>query len=72
MKKINLDAVPMQESRSPKGRFRHYSQDVLTAIRQTNADRMSGVRFPFGVKLGGLPPRAANGPDRSHSGRAVY
>lgn len=72
MKKINLDAVPVQEARSPKGRFRHYSQDVLTAIRQTNGDRMSGVRFPFEVKLVRLPPRAANGPYRSHSARWVY
>ena len=35
MKKINLNAVPVQESRSPKGRFRQFSQDVLTAMRQT-------------------------------------
>ena len=36
MKKINLAAVPVQESRSPKGRFRYFSQDLLTAMRQTN------------------------------------
>jgi hypothetical protein len=59
MKKINLAAVPVQESRSPKGRFRYYSQDVLTAIRQTNGDRLTGVRLPFEVKLVSLPPRAA-------------
>lgn len=72
MKKINLDAVTVQESRSPKGRFRQFSQDLLSAMRQTNGDRMSGVKFPFDVKLVRLPPRAANGPYRSHSARWVY
>src|SRR5687768_4203303 len=72
MKRINLNAVPVQESRSPKGRFRQFSQDLLAAMRQTNGDRMSGVQFPFDIKLVRLPPRAANGPYRSHSARWVY
>lgn len=72
MKKINLAAVPVQESRSPKGRFRQLSQDLLTAMRQTNGDRLSGREFPFEIKLVQLPPRAANGPYRSHSARWVY
>ena len=72
MKKINLAAVPVQEAHSPKGRFRHFSQDLLTAMRQTNGDRMTNVRFPFDIKLVSLPPRAANGPYRSHSARWVY
>lgn len=72
MKKINLNAVAVQESRSPKGRFRQFSQDVLGAMRQTNGDRMSGVQFPFDIKLVRLPPRAANGPYRSHSARWVF
>ncbi|MGC3961257.1 MAG: cupin domain-containing protein [Verrucomicrobiota bacterium] len=72
MKKINLAAVPVQESHSPKGRFRYFSQDLLTAMRQTNGDRMTNVRFPFDIKLVSLPPRAANGPYRSHSARWVY
>jgi len=72
MKKINLNAVPVQESRSPKGRFRQFSQDVLSAMRQTNGDRLSGIQFPFDIKLVRLPPRAANGPYRSHSVRWVF
>lgn len=72
MKKINLDVVPVQESHSPKGRFRQYTQDLLSAMRQTNGDRMSGVRFPFEIKMVRLPSRAANGPYRSHSARWVY
>jgi uncharacterized cupin superfamily protein len=72
MKKINLEAVPVQEARSPKGRFWQFSRDVLTAMRQTNGDRMSNMRFPFDVKLMSLPPRAVNGPYRSHSARWVY
>lgn len=72
MKKINLAAVPVQESRSPKGRFRQFTQDILSAMRQTNGDRMSGVQLPFEVKAVSLPPRVANGPYRSHSARWVY
>jgi uncharacterized cupin superfamily protein len=72
MKKINLDVVPVQESHSPKGRFRQFTRDVLSAMRQTNGDRMTNVRFPFEIKLVTLPARAANGPYRSHSARWVY
>jgi mannose-6-phosphate isomerase-like protein (cupin superfamily) len=72
MKKINLTAVPATEARSPKGRFRIYSQDILTAMRQTNGDRLSGSPLPFEVKMIRLPPRAASGPYRSHSARWVF
>jgi len=41
-------------------------------MRQSNGDRMTGVSFPFEVNLVRLPPRAANGPYRSHSARWVY
>lgn len=72
MKKINLAAMPATEARSPKGRFRVYSPDILTAMRQTNGDRLGGIPFPFEVKLIRLPPRAASGPYRSHSARWVF
>jgi hypothetical protein len=51
MKKINLAAVPATEALSPKGRFRVYSQDILTAMRQTNGDRLGGIPFPFDPNL---------------------
>jgi mannose-6-phosphate isomerase-like protein (cupin superfamily) len=72
MKKINLAAVPVEESRSPKGRFRQFTQDILAALRQTNGARLNGLSLPFEIKLVSLPPRAANGPYRSHSARWVY
>lgn len=72
MKKINLAAVPATEARSPKGRFRVYSQEILTAMRQTNGDRLGGIAFPFEVNLIRLPPHAAKGTYRSHSARWVF
>jgi mannose-6-phosphate isomerase-like protein (cupin superfamily) len=72
MKKVNLSDVPAAETRSPRGRFRHFTQDLLAAMRQTNGDRMPGIVFPFEVKMVRLPPRAADGPYRSRATRWVY
>ncbi len=72
MKKINLTSVPATEARSPKGRFRVYSDDDLTAIHLTNGDRLVVIPFPFEMKLIRLPPRAANGHFRSRFARWVF
>src|SRR5262245_61172797 len=34
MKKINLSAVPVEERKSPKGRYRRFDQDISAALRQ--------------------------------------
>jgi len=72
MKKINLHTVPAQESISPKGRFRQYSQDLLAAMLQSNGRDVSASELPFEIKMVRLPPKAANGPYRSHSVRWVF
>jgi uncharacterized cupin superfamily protein len=67
MKKINLSAVPVDECRSPKGRFRLFSQDMSAAIRQGNGEKSRTAACPFDVELVRLPPRAVNHPYHSHS-----
>jgi len=67
MKKINLSAVPVEECKSPKGRFRLFGQDISAAIRQGNGEKSRTAPCPFDVELVRLPPRAANYPYHSHS-----
>jgi uncharacterized cupin superfamily protein len=67
MKKINLATVPLDETQSPKGRFRLFSQDISAAIRAGNGDRSRTAPCPFEVELVRLPPRAVNWPYHAHS-----
>ncbi len=67
MKKINLTAVPVEETMSPKGRFRLFSQDIAAAIRAGNGEKSHTAPCPFEVELVRLPPRAVNWPYHAHS-----
>lgn len=67
MKKINLIAVPVAETVSPKGRFRLFSQDISAAIRTGNGDTNHSVPCPFEVELVRLPLGAVNWPYHAHS-----
>lgn len=67
MLKINLTAVPVEERKSPKGRYHLYGQDISNAMRQNNGGRTKPNTWPFEVELVRLPPSAANWPYHSHS-----
>ena len=67
MKKINLGTVTEDECKSPKGRFRLFSQDISAAMRQGNGEKSRAMPWPFEVELVRLPPRAVNWPYHSHS-----
>jgi uncharacterized cupin superfamily protein len=67
MKKINLSAVTTDEWKSPKGRFRRFSQDISRALRAGNGEKSRAATCPFDLELCRLPPRAANWPYHSHS-----
>jgi uncharacterized cupin superfamily protein len=67
MHKINLTTVPVEESKSPKGRYHSFGQDISQAMRQNNGGRGKPNTWPFEVQLVRLPPRAANWPFHSHS-----
>ena len=67
MKRINLLAVPTDESTSPKGRYRRFSQDISEAMRQGNGEKSRATPWPFDVELVRLPPRAVNWPYHAHS-----
>ncbi len=67
MKRINLAAVPTDECKSPKGRFRLFSQDISAALRQGNGEQARSIPWPFELELVRLPPRAVNWPYHAHS-----
>lgn len=67
MKKINLATVPVDETQSPKGRFRLFSQDISAAIRAGNGEKSRSAGCPFEVELVRLPAHAVNWPYHSHS-----
>jgi len=67
MKKINLSAVTAEEGRSPKGRFRRFSQNITAAMRATNGEKTRALPWPFEVELVRVPPRAVNWPYHSHT-----
>ena len=67
MKKTNLATVPVEETQSPKGRFRLFRQDISAAIRAGNGDKSNTPPCPFEVELVRLPPRAVNWPYHAHS-----
>jgi len=67
MNKINLAAVPIEQSRSPQGRFRRYRQQISRALTALNGIGRDGLRQPFDVELVRLPAGAINWPFHSHS-----
>ena len=67
MNKINLARVPIESSRSPKGRFRRSRQDISRALTGVNGLGKSGLRQPFEVELVRVPAGAVNWPYHSHS-----
>jgi len=67
MKKINLATVPVDETKSPKGRFRLFTQDISAAIQAGNGEKSRNAPCPFEVELVRLQPRAVNWPYHSHS-----
>jgi len=72
MKRINLLVVPTDECKSPKGRFRLFSQDISAAMRQGNGDSSRTSPWPFEVELVRLPPSAVNWPYHSHSAQSEF
>jgi uncharacterized cupin superfamily protein len=67
MLKINLTAVPVEETKSPKGRYHLFAQDISQAMRQNNGGKFKPNVWPYEIELVRLPPRAANWPYHSHS-----
>ena len=66
MNRINLAEVPIEERRSPKGRFHLLSQDISRALAGANGLGKHGQQ-PFEVELVRLPSHATNWPLHSHS-----
>src|SRR5262245_40693986 len=67
MNKINLAGIPIEQHRSPKGRYRRLSQHLSRALSGINGLARSGLAQPFEVELVRLPAGAVNWPYHSHS-----
>ncbi len=67
MIKINLTGIPIEDGRSPRGRFRRLSQDISGALAGLNGLGKRGLVQPFEIELVRLPAGAVNWPYHSHS-----
>jgi len=67
MNKANLSVIPVDERKSPGGRFRLFRQDISGRLRQNNGEKSRNASCPFEVELVRLPPRATNWPYHAHS-----
>ena len=66
MNKVNLAAIPFEQNRSPKGRYRMVRQDISLALAGLNGLGKSGLKQPFNVELVRLPAGAVNAPYHCH------
>ncbi|HXS68237.1 MAG TPA: cupin domain-containing protein [Candidatus Polarisedimenticolia bacterium] len=69
MNKINLTEISIEKNRSPKGRFRRWSQHISQALAGVNGIGASGIEQPFEVDLVRIPAGATNWPFHSHSAK---
>jgi uncharacterized cupin superfamily protein len=67
MKKINLDAIPWVEQRSPKGKYHKFRRSAARAMDGAKAGPRFASPPPFDVELVRLPPKATNFPFHSHA-----
>src|SRR5207245_11763460 len=67
MKKINLNAIPWRERKSPKGHSPRFLRDVAMAFKNPNTGPSLPSEAPFEVELVRLPPGARNCPLHSHA-----
>lgn len=56
MKKINLENVPEQERRSPRGKFHKYVKEISVALGREAASLDLSQRHPFDLMLARIPP----------------
>ncbi len=67
MKKVNLEAIPWVEHRSPKGKFHAFFRDTAGAMRGSRGGPEFKGQPPFEVELVRLPPGAKNCPFHQHT-----
>jgi uncharacterized cupin superfamily protein len=67
MNKINLTEISIENSRSPKGRFRRLTQHVSQALTGVNGLGTSALKQPFEVDLVPIPVGTVNWPYHLHS-----
>ncbi len=61
MRKINLNAVKENETKSPKGKYRHHTKEVSIALGREprSLDLMKRHPFDLAVTRGSRPARCA-------------
>jgi uncharacterized cupin superfamily protein len=67
MRKINLNSVGENETKSPKGKFRHYTKEVSMALGREPQSLDLMKRHPFDLAVTRIPPGAARCPYHAHS-----
>jgi uncharacterized cupin superfamily protein len=67
MKKCNIDELPWEEGKSPKGKFHQFSKDISGGLGSARAPLPASGRHPFEIELVRIPAGAVNWPYHSHS-----
>ncbi|VVM06014.1 hypothetical protein MAMC_00918 [Methylacidimicrobium cyclopophantes] len=65
--KRNLDEIPWQERRSPKGRYHLFQKEISLALGGKKDVGRWGGGHPFDVTLVRIPPGAVNWPLHAHA-----
>jgi uncharacterized cupin superfamily protein len=67
MRKINLNAVTENESKSPNSKYHHYTKDVSVALGRDPRSMDLLKRHPFDLAVTRIPPGAVRCPYHAHS-----
>jgi len=67
MKKININAIPWRERKSPRGDYHRFLRDVAMAFKAPNTGPSLRSEPPFEVELVRLPSGAKNFPFHNHA-----
>jgi len=67
MRKVHLDTVNEKESKSPTGKYHHYTKEVSLALGREPRSLDLMRRHPFDLAITRIPPGASRCPYHAHS-----
>jgi uncharacterized cupin superfamily protein len=72
MRKINLQEVPEEERRSPKGKFHKFVKDISIALGRDRKSLDLAKRHPFDLAMVRIPPGRSYCPYHSHGAESEF
>ena len=72
MRKINLQEVPEEERKSPKGKFHKFVKEISIALGRDRKSLDLAKRHPFDLALVRIPPGKSYCPYHSHGAESEF